>query len=125
MIGFGIFLAACGLAGWAAAGFTAKARTAILSGSMSGLLMVVAGLLAASNHLALRKIGTIAGTVLSMLFAAVFAWRASVAWADTLQGGPKLYVALLLSVMALAALVSFFVLLRSRESEVRTVESQR
>lgn len=116
MIGFGLFLGACGLLGWAAAGFTAKAKTAILSGGMSGGLMVVAGLLASRESPLARRIGRGAGTILPILFGGVFSWRAIVGWQAVGAGEPKVYVAALLSGMALAALATFVILIRLRRA---------
>ena len=103
MIGFGAFLAACGFAGWAAAGFTAKAKTAILSGSVSGALMIAAGWLAGRSTPGLRRAGVILGIAAAALLAAAFTWRASVAWALHARGEPKLYVAILLTAMGAGA----------------------
>ncbi|MBI4376485.1 MAG: hypothetical protein HY549_08550 [Elusimicrobia bacterium] len=114
MIGFGLFLVACGFLGWAAAGFTAKAKTAILSGSMSGLMMVAMGFLSASSRPMAAAIGKNGGLVLPAFFAAVFGWRAIVGWQAYSAGQPKLYVAVLLSSMAAAAIAIFGILLRER-----------
>lgn len=114
MIGFGVFLVACGLLGWAAAGFTAKAKTAILSGGMSGGLMIGSGWLASRPSLRARNIGRAAGTALPLLFTGVFSWRSIIAWQSVAAGAPKLYVAVLLSTMAVAALATFAILLWTR-----------
>lgn len=102
-IGFGLFLIACGFLGWATAGFTAKAKTAILSGSMSGLMMIAMGYMAASSKPTLAVIGRNGSLVLLIFFAAVFGWRAVVGWQAYAAGQPKLYVAALLSLMAAAS----------------------
>ena len=114
MIGFGLFLIGCGFLGWAAAGFTAKAKTAILSGGVSGLMMIGMGLLAASSKSIPAVIGTNGGLALPVLFTAVFSWRAVVGWQAYAAGQPKLYVAVLLSLMAAASAAIFAVLLRER-----------
>lgn len=119
MIGFGFFLVACGLLGWAAAGFTAKAKTAILSGATCGGLMIGSGYLASRSTPRARNIGRGAGTLLPLLFSGVFSWRAIIAWQATAAGQPKLYVAVLLSTMALAALATFAILLRAPRAETR------
>jgi len=116
MVSFGVLLAVCGLMGWAAAGFTAKAKTAILSGSVTGGLMVLMGLLSASQGPAKAAAGRIGGTVLPALFTTVFTWRAGIAWQAVAAGQPKLYVALLLSFMAAAAAAVFVILLITRKS---------
>ena len=112
MIGFGLFLVASGFVGWAATGFAPYAKTAIVSGSVSGACMIGCGLLAARKGAGLARLGRGAGTVLPVLFGGVFAWRASVGWSEVAAGEPKLYVAVLLSAMTLAALVTFVALIR-------------
>lgn len=114
MIGFGIFLVACGLLGWGAAGFTAKAKTAILSGAVTGILMASMGLLASSSQRVLAVAGTVGGIVFPALFAGVFGWRGVIAWQAHAAGQPKLYVAVLLSVMAAASAGVLITLLRER-----------
>ncbi len=100
LIGYGAFLMLCGVAGWAAAGFTAKAKTAIASGSATGLLMIVLGILALKLHPAGSRAATWTAAVFALLFTGVFTWRASVAWGSLPE---KLYVAVLLSAMAAAS----------------------
>ncbi|MEM9490972.1 MAG: hypothetical protein AAGC55_17620 [Myxococcota bacterium] len=112
MIGFGIFLAVCGLFGWAAAGFTAKAKTALMSGAVCGGAMIVCGWLLMRSHAWLSAIGSVAGTVFPLLFCTVFTWRASIGWLAWIDGQPKFFVAALLSVMAAVSLATFTVLLK-------------
>jgi hypothetical protein len=112
MIGFGLFLVAAGFLGWAATGFAAYAKTAIVSGSVTGGLMLACGFLSGRTSGWLARAGRVAGSVFPALFAGVFLWRASVGWREVVAGEPKLYVALLLSAMTLAALVTFAMLVR-------------
>lgn len=112
MIGFGLFLVASGVLGWAAAGFAAEAKTAILSGAVSGGLMLACGALVARGPRGLARAAGAAGTALPIVFAGAFAWRAIVAWMETFGGEAKLYVAALLSTMTVAAVVTFGALLK-------------
>lgn len=114
MIGFGLFLIGCGFLGWAAAGFTAKAKTAILSGGVSGLMMIAMGLMAASSKPLPSAIGRNGSLALPVFFTAVFSWRAAVGWQAYAAGQPKLYVAILLSPMAAASIAVFALLLSER-----------
>lgn len=114
LIGFGVFLILCGFGGWAASGFSAYAKTAILSGSVCGALMIVAGVLARKPGPGPRRIGLLMGLVLPLIFCGVFTWRAIVAWQATAAGQPKLYVAVLLTVMAAASAVTLAVIARYR-----------
>ena len=107
MIGFGIFLAICGLLGWAAAGFTLKAKTALLSGSICGSMMIGCGWLLGRQHPWLSGAGNIGGTFLPLLFSAVFTWRASIAWMAWADGQPKFWVASLLGLMAAVGIWTF------------------
>lgn len=118
MIGFGLFLIGCGFLGWTAAGFTAKAKTAILSGSMSGLMMVAMGILSASLKPMPAAIGRYGGLALPVFFTAIFSWRAVIGWQAYAAGQPKLYVAILLSSMAAASLAIFALLLTERTRAV-------
>lgn len=115
-IGFGLFLIAAGFLGWAAAGFTAKAKTAIMSGSISGLMMIALGFMAASAKPTLAAIGRNGSLVLPVLLTAVFSWRAVVGWQAYAAGQPKLYVAILLTSMAAAGAGIFSALLKEKLS---------
>jgi len=100
---YGAFLIVCGVVGWAATGFAPKAKTAILSGGVTGTLMVVLGLLALYGSARARVIAPWVGVFFALAFTSVFTWRASIAW----QNVPaKLYVAILLSVMAVASVTA-------------------
>ncbi len=105
MFGFGLFLVVSGFVGWAATGFASEAKTAILSGSVSGGAMIACGLLSARAG-RLARAARRAGTVLPFVFGAAFVWRAAVAWSEVAAGEPKLYVAALLSAMTLGAVVT-------------------
>lgn len=113
-VGFGLFLIACGFLGWAAAGFTAKAKTAILSGSMTGIMMIAMGVMASSSKPGLAAIGRYGSLGLPVFFTAIFSWRAAIGWQAYAAGQPKLYVAVLLSLMAAASISIFAALLRER-----------
>jgi len=103
LIGYGTFLIVCGVVGWVAAGFTANARTAIVAGSATGLLMITLGILALKLPPAGSRAAIWAAAVFALLFTGVFTWRASIAWGGLPE---KLYVAVLLSTMALASVVT-------------------
>lgn len=102
LIGFGVFLVVCGVLGWGATGFSERGKTAIMSGSMSGMIMLACGL-AATLKPSLAVAARWTGLVFAVMFAGVFSWRATVAWLAVGAGEPKLLVGLLLSTMALAA----------------------
>jgi hypothetical protein len=114
MIGYGVVLIVCGLLGWASAGFAAKAKTAILSGAISGLVMIGCGWLSSLAPGAARTLGRTLGPILPVLFAGVFTWRAAIVWRAWAAGEPKLLVALVISIMALASLVAFVLLMKLR-----------
>jgi hypothetical membrane protein len=111
---FGIFLIVCGVLGWASAGFSDRAKTAVLSGAGSGALILVSGFLANGASRTMQAIGAHAGMGLALLFGGTFVWRAIVAWQDVSSGEPKTMTASLLSAMAVAALVSLALLVKSR-----------
>lgn len=124
MIGFGVFLACSGVLGWAAAGFTLKAKTALLSGAVCGSLMIGCAWLVLRDRAWLARVGDVGGTILPLLFSGVFAWRATIAWGAWLGGEPKFFVAILLSTMAAVGLVTFNALSRPwRQAWITTKES--
>jgi hypothetical protein len=110
LIGYGSFLMLCGVAGWAAAGFTAKAKTAIASGSVTGLLMIALGVAALKLAPAGSRLAAWAAVGFATLFTGAFVWRASVAWGALPE---KLYVAVLLSAMALASVITIALTVRA------------
>ena len=116
LVRFGVFLIVCGLLGWAATGFSDRGKTAIASGGMSGMVMLICAWLSGGPKPGLRRVGFYAALVMTVLFGAAFVWRAVVAWMALMAGDPKLYVALLLTVMALAAMVVLARLVRMGRS---------
>ena len=112
MVGFGVFLLCAGVLGWAAAGFTLKAKTALLSGTVCGVSMIGCAWLLARERTWMSAIGSVAGTILPLLFGGVFIWRGIIAWSGWLAGEPKLWVAILLSSMAAVSLGTFWTLCR-------------
>ena len=114
MIGYGLFLAACGVVGYAASGFDPKAKTAIFSGAGSGAIMVLLGWLSSHVNPKVRAIAAHAGFVLALLLGATFAWRGVIAWGKVLDGQNVLYLAVLLSFMAVVSFAAFAVLLALR-----------
>jgi 4-hydroxybenzoate polyprenyltransferase len=114
MCAYGVFLIVCGFLGWAATGFTGKGATAIASGGVSGALMLVMGWLSSSDGRAAKNIGIHLGFILALLFGGVFTWRALAGWGLIGSGEPKPWVALLISVMAVASFATFAALLAMR-----------
>lgn len=112
LIRFGVFLIVCGLLGWAATGFSDRGKTAIASGGMSGMIMLVCGLLSGMQEPLLRRLGFYGAIGFTVLFGAAFVWRSTVAWMAVASGEPKHYVAALLTVMALAAMTVLALLIR-------------
>lgn len=114
LFGYGLFLIVCGFLGWAATGFSSSGKTAIMSGGVSGALVLVSAWLAGRPAKKLQMIGAHLGLVLPLLFAIPFTWRGIVGWQATAAGEDKLYVAILLSSMALASLIVFVLLIMNR-----------
>ncbi|MEM8834478.1 MAG: hypothetical protein AAGD00_01535 [Planctomycetota bacterium] len=122
LFGYGLFLIVCGFLGWAATGFTSSGKTAILSGGMSGVLVLASAVLAGRPAKKMQMIGAHLGLVLPLLFAIPFTWRGIVGWQATAAGEDKLYVAILLSSMALASVVVFVLLLVNRPKPAASPE---
>lgn len=112
------FLAVCGFAAFAMSGFAANARTALIVGCGTAFVMIVCGVLAGMIHKnkAAGMIGIHAGMLLPLIFACLFGWRAWKAYADP----AKLYLAVILAIMALGSVIVFGWLLSARpKAELR------
>lgn len=116
--GYGGFLILAGVLGWASTGFSDKGKTAILSGLVTGLVML--GLLGAFRIApeGLRRPVTWAMLAFTSLFAGTFIWRGLMAWQAVLQGEPKVATAILLTTMAVTSLVVAVELWRRRPAVV-------
>jgi uncharacterized membrane protein len=109
LIGFGAFLIACGIAGYASNPEAAK--TALISGSTFGGLSILLGIWTGSKRRLIPY--AISWGVVIMLIAA-FAWRSTVTWMAVAEGQPKLFAAILISSMGIASLLTLLQLWRSR-----------
>lgn len=106
LLAFGLFLIVSGLLGWASTGFSDRGKTAILSGAVSGSIMIGWAFLVAKGPRALAATARWGALAFTVLFGGTFVWRGIVAWQSVAAGDPKLAVALLLSVMACASLAA-------------------
>ena len=109
---YAAFLAICGFAAFAMSGFAANARTALVVGFGTAVVMIIFGFLAGMKHKnrAAGMIGIHVGLLLPLVFAVLFGWRAYKAYADP----AKLYLAIILAIMALGSVVVFGLLLSAR-----------
>ena len=112
MFTYAVFLAACGFAAFAMAGFASNAKTALIVGCGTAAVMIICGLLAGiiKKNRTAGMIGIHAGLLLPLIFAGLFGWRAYKAYADP----AKLYLAIILAIMALGSVVVFGLLLSAR-----------
>jgi hypothetical protein len=108
-IGFGGFLILCGLLGYLSN--PAAAKTALMSGGTFGLLSAGWGFWMLKGGGKPAWFGAAATTLLLL---AAFTWRSSVSWQAVIAGEPKLFAAVLISVMWAASVASFVVLWRNR-----------
>jgi hypothetical protein len=112
---YAAFLAICGLAAFALAGFDwHRAKTALIVGLATAILMSICGWLAGSfpRANAAASIGLYAGHVLALLFGAMFAWRAYETFASGVT--EKRYLAVVLTIMAAGSFIALIGLLLSR-----------
>jgi len=110
MIRYGLFLIACGVAGYASN--PGKAATALISGGTFGTLSILWGWLMARG-VAWSRWAAIATTSLLVV---VFSWRASVSWVAILDGNSeKLFAACLITVMLAGSVVMLPALMRARK----------
>ena len=100
LIGYGVFLFLCGLAGYLSNPVAAK--TALISGSVFGGLSVVWGLLLGKGFGFARW----AGLVTAMLLCGVFGWRSTVSWQKVMDGDPKMFAASLITLMLIGSLAT-------------------
>jgi len=108
MIGYGLFLIAMGVAGYASN--PEKAKTALMSGGTFGALSMVWGWLMIRG-LAWSRWAAVATTAFLVL---VFTWRGSVSWRAFAGGATdKLTAAVLITAMGVASILMLAVLLRA------------
>lgn len=109
LVGFGLFLMGCGVAGYLSN--PAGAKTALLSGGTFGGLSVAWGALMLRGF-AWAKV---AAWVSTIVLVAAFAWRAVAGWMAYAGGEPKLFAASLITLMLVASLASLAVLAGRRD----------
>jgi uncharacterized membrane protein (UPF0136 family) len=98
-IGYGLFLIACGVAGYLSN--PEKAKTALISGGTFGALSILWGALMIRGMAWSRW----AAFVTTAFLVAVFAWRASVSWLAVANGAAdKRFAAVLITLMGAASL---------------------
>ena len=96
---YGLFLIACGLAGYLSN--PEKAKTALISGGTFGALSIVWGALMARGV----RWSHWAAFVTSIFLVGVFSWRASVSWRAVADGATdKQFAAVLITLMGAASL---------------------
>lgn len=112
LAGYAVFLAACGFAAYAMSGFAANARTALIVGFGTAVVIGVCALLARmiQSNKAAGMIGIHLGLILPLIYAGLFGWRAFKSYADP----AKLYLAVILVIMALGSVIVFAMLLKAR-----------
>lgn len=104
---FGVFLILAGFAAFMASGYAPSAKTAILSGSLSGAIMLVCAWLYSCRSSIRHKWGRRVGILISGLLAGVFSWRLTMA---LLEHGTETfapYKPIIIGAMQVASLVVF------------------
>lgn len=100
LIGYGVFLFLCGLAGYLSNPVAAK--TALISGSVFGGLSVVWGVFLGKGF-GFAKWAALATT---LMLCAVFGWRSVASWQKVMDGEPKAFAASLITLMLLGSLAT-------------------
>ena len=100
LIGYGVFLFLCGLAGYLSNPVAAK--TALMSGSVFGGLSILWGVILGKG-LGFAKWAALATT---LMLCAVFSWRAVVSWQKVMDGEPKAFAASLITLMLIGSLAT-------------------
>jgi len=106
LIAYGIFLFACGLAGFLSN--PSAAKTALISGSLFGGLSILWGVLLGKG-LGFAKWVAL---VMTILLCGVFGWRSTASWQAVADGQPKAFAASLITLMLLGSLATVVKLLR-------------
>ncbi len=120
MYAYAGFLIACGIVAYFMAPPDANATTALIIPAASGVLMVICAVMAGMLHRkrAVGMIGIHAGLVLPLLFAIAFGVRAYGAFG---AGEDKRYLAVILSILTVASIITFIAILVTRpKPEART-----
>ena len=100
LIGYGVFLFLCGLAGYLSN--PAAAKTALMSGSVFGALSIIWGLLLGKGF----GFAKWAALVTTLMLCGVFTWRSIVSWQKVMDGDPKAFAATLITLMLLGSLAT-------------------
>lgn len=106
LIGFGIFLFACGLAGYLSN--PAAAKTALISGSLFGGLSVVWGILLGKGLGFIKWVAL----VMTLMLCGVFGWRSTAGWQAVANGEPKTFAASLITLMLIGSIATVVKLLK-------------
>jgi len=107
-IGYGLFLIACGIAGYLSNPEAAK--TALMSGGTFGFLSAVWGYWLLKGG---RIFAFSAALLTTLMLCGAFTWRSIVSWQAYSDGEPKLFAAALITAMLFASVASLIQLLRS------------
>jgi hypothetical protein len=110
-LGFGIFLIACGVAGYASNPEAAK--TALMSGGTFGTLSAFWGFWILKGG---RLLALLAAGLTTLMLCGAFTWRSVVSWQAYSEGKPKLFAAILITGMLFASVLSLVQLLRSHKA---------
>lgn len=110
-IGFGVFLIVCGLAGFASN--PAAAKTALMSGAVFGTLSALWGFWLLKGG---RWPALIAAGLTTLMLCVTFAWRSTMSWQAYADGEPKLFAAILITVMLIGSVASITQLVRSSKA---------
>ena len=119
MFVYALFLVICGVAAFGLSGFDwTHAKTALIVSVATAAVMALCGALASMypRNRSLAMIGIHAGLVLPLLFAGLFGWRAYKTFST--GGEAKLYLAIVLTVMAAGSLIAFIAIAKTRPSLV-------
>jgi len=100
LIGYGIFLFICGLAGFASN--PAAAVTALISGAVFGGLSIAWGILLGKG-LGFAKW---AALVTCLMLCGVFGWRSIMSWQAVASGAPKWIAASLITLMLVGSVAT-------------------
>eukprot|EP00043_Microstomoeca_roanoka_P002126 m.36509 g.36509 ORF g.36509 m.36509 type:complete len:125 (-) comp11276_c0_seq1:194-568(-) len=109
LVGYAAFLFFLGFAGFASSNFEAKAKSAIIVGSITSLLQIFAYFLYTSYN---AHVGLLLGKVFMAVNAALFGWRAYLAWPHP----EKRHIALLVAAMCVGSVFALFLLHRTSPS---------
>jgi len=106
LVAYGVFLIAMGLIAFALSGFAEKAKTAIMSGGLSGLIILVCAWALCSRISLVSAAGRYAALLYTVMLVGVFTWRTTAALQEYGTDDWALYKPVVIGTMLVVSILS-------------------